>query len=48
MHFPFDTVKNSGFKHKTRVMHFPFDTENFPFDTESKLNSFIYKEIALG
>jgi hypothetical protein len=48
MHFCFDTVKNSSFKHKNRVMHFCFDTGNFCFDTESKLNSFIYKEIALG
>jgi len=33
MHFPFDTGKTIRFKHKTEVMHFPFDTENFPFDT---------------
>ena len=33
MHFPFDTVKKTGFKHGIEVMHFPFDTVNFPFDT---------------
>jgi hypothetical protein len=33
MHFPFDTGKFVDFKHKVEVMHFPFDTKNFPFDT---------------
>ena len=34
MHFCFDTVKNGSFKHKSRVMHFCFDTGNFCFDTK--------------
>ena len=48
MHFPFDTVKKTGFKHKIEVMHFPFDTKNFPFDTGSIVNLFNYKEIGYG
>jgi len=39
MHFPFDTVKRVGFEHKIRVMHFPFDTGNFPFDTKISVTS---------
>ena len=34
MHFPFDSVRYVDFKHKVKVMHFPFDSENFPFDSE--------------
>ena len=34
MHFPFDSVRYADFKHTAKVMHFPFDSENFPFDSE--------------
>ena len=33
MHFPFDSVRYADFKHKVKVMHFPFDSKNLPFDS---------------
>jgi len=48
MHFPFDTVKKTDFKHKIEVMHFPFDTKNFPFDTGSFVTALFIKRYLLA
>ena len=43
MHFRFDTDKIVGFEHKMKVIHFPFDTKNFPFDTKISVTSLFAK-----
>jgi len=48
MHFPFDTIKILGFEHKNRVMHFPFDTKNFPFDTKIYITPLFTKGCSLA